>query len=290
MKNLRFQPTHGSPEYIRALIARDVIDAVMIPYNILGYHLLSYPPPLDRPLESLPRNQQEIFPLCQEHDVGVMIMKPLGGGLLCTSKAFPPRHNAHGALRGMTAADILRSVLVHPAVACVLPGTASVEEAEQNASSGYAPIAVNAATEAQLAGVITDLKATVCSRCGECDALCSQGLAVSSVFWAGLFHLHPSGVLEQPDNIEYFRQHPSLESICSTCPDVTCVCPAGIDIPRSLGAMHVQMVGLMRDGLIAAPPSSPGAICGDAGFGARIVSRDIPGQSHLIPGAHNDAQ
>jgi aryl-alcohol dehydrogenase-like predicted oxidoreductase len=85
-----FCTTHGSPEYIKGLVSGGIFDAVMIAYNILGYHLLSYPPPPDRPVECLPRNQQEIFPLCREHDVGVMIMKPLGGGLLCTSKAFPP--------------------------------------------------------------------------------------------------------------------------------------------------------------------------------------------------------
>jgi predicted aldo/keto reductase-like oxidoreductase len=271
-----FCTTHGSPEYIKRLVTGGVFDAVMMAYNILGYHLLSYPPPPDRPVESLPRNQQEIFPLCQEHDVGVMIMKPLAGGLLCTSKAFPPRHNWHSTLGTTTASDILRSILIHPEVACVLPGTASVEEAEENALSGYAPIALKGATQAHLTEVVTGLRTTVCSRCGACDTLCSQRLAVSSIFWAGLFHLHPSGVLEQPDNIEYFRQHPSLESICSTCPDVTCMCPAGIDIPQSLATMHSQMVGLMRDGLIPAPDSHRGAIRGDDAFGARIISMDVP--------------
>ena len=89
----------------------------------------------------------------------------------------------------------------------MLPGTASVEEAEENALSRYAPIALEGATQAHLTEVVTDLRTTVCSRCGACDSLCSQRLAVSSIFWAGLFHLHPSGVTEQPDNIEYFRGH-----------------------------------------------------------------------------------
>jgi predicted aldo/keto reductase-like oxidoreductase len=271
-----FCTTHGSPEYIKGLVTGGVFDAVMVSYNILGYHLLSYPPPPDRPVESLPRNQQEIFPLCREHDVGVMIMKPLGGGLLCTSKAFPPRHSWHATLGNSTAGDVLRSILVHPEVACVLPGTASVEEAEENALSGHGPIALNGATRALLTEVVADLKTTVCSRCGACDTLCSQRLAVSSIFWAGLFHLHPSGVLEQPDNIEYFRQHPSLESICSTCPDVTCLCPAGIDIPQSLATMHTGMVDLMEGGLIPAPASHQGAIRGDPAFGARIVSLNVP--------------
>jgi predicted aldo/keto reductase-like oxidoreductase len=271
-----FCTTHGSPDYVRRLVTGGVFDAVMIAYNVLGYHLLSYPPPPDRPVESLLRNREEIFPLCREHDVGVMIMKPLGGGLLCTSKAFPPRHNWHNTLGTTTAGDVLRSILTHPEVACVVPGTASVAEAEENASSGCAPVALNAAAQADVTRAVTELRTTVCSRCGACDTLCSQRLPVSSIFWAGLFHLHPSGVLEQPDNIEYFRQHPSLESICSTCPDVTCVCPAGIDIPRSLATMHPQMVSLMREGLISAPESHRGAICGDGAFGARVVSRDIP--------------
>src|SRR4029077_5129461 len=123
-----FCTTHGSPEYIRGLVTGGGFDAFMFASNSLGSHLLSYPPPPDRPVESLPRNQHEIFPLCQKHDVGVMIMKPLGGGLLCTSKAFPPRHNWRSTLGGTTAGDILRSILIHPEVACVLPGTASVEE------------------------------------------------------------------------------------------------------------------------------------------------------------------
>lgn len=271
-----FCTAHGSPEYVTRLIASGAFDAVMIAYNILGYHLLSYPPPPGRPVESLPRNREEIFPLCREHDIGLMIMKPLAGGLLCPSKAFPPRNDGHAAPGAPTARDVLRSILEQPEVACVLPGTASVDEAEQNARSGHAPIALAGSGHAKLATLVTGLRTTVCSRCGKCDDLCSQKLPVSSIFWAGLFHLHPSGVLEQPENIQYFHQHPSLESVCATCPDVTCVCPAGIDIPRSLVAMHAQMVGLMQARVIPAPDSHKGPILGDAAFGARIVSVEIP--------------
>ncbi len=268
--------THGSPEYVGRLVTGGVFDAIMIAYNILGYHLLSYPPPADRPVESLSRNQQEIFPLCREHDIGVMIMKPLAGGLLCGSKAFPPRPGWHGTPGATSARDILRSILVHPEVACVMPGTASIEEAEENALSGHAPIALPHATESYLTDVVAGLKTAVCSRCGVCDTLCSQKLPVSSIFWAGLFHVHPSGAFEQPDSIEYFRQHPSLESVCVTCPDITCACPDRIDIPKSLTVMHAQMLDLMHKGLIAPPDSLKREIQGDAGFGARVVSMDVP--------------
>ncbi|HEX5216065.1 MAG TPA: aldo/keto reductase [Vicinamibacterales bacterium] len=270
-----FCTTHGSPEYVARLVTGGVFDAIMLAYNILGYHLLSYPPPPNHAIESLPRNQQEIFPLCREHDVGVMIMKPLAGGLLCASRAFPPRPGWHRTPT-TKAGDILRSILVHPEVACVMPGTASIEEAEENARAGRAPIQLTGSTASHLTDVVAGLKATVCSRCGKCDSTCSQKLPVSSIFWAGLFHVHPSGAFEQPENIEYFRQHASLESVCATCPDVTCVCPDGIDIPRSLTTMHGQMLELMRHGVIAPPESQKHEIRGDAGFGARVVSADVP--------------
>lgn len=268
--------THGTPEYLRQLITCGVFDAVMIAYNILGYHLLSYPPPPDRQRESLPRNQQEIFHLCQEHDVGLMIMKALGGGLLCESKAFPPRHSWKNGVKNVKASDILRSIILNPEVACVMPGTASVEEAEQNALSGYKPLDLDTNKQTQLKEVVIGLKKTVCNRCGECDSLCSQKLLISSIFWASLFHFHPSSVFEQPDNIEYFKLHPQLKCICATCPNMTCTCPEGINIPQNMKDIHSQMVVLMHQGLIPPPDTKKGKICGDSTFGARIVSMDIP--------------
>lgn len=271
-----FCTTHGSPEYVKNLVIREIFDAIMISYNILGYHLLSFPLSPNRHYESLPRNQKEIFPFCREHDVGLMIMKPLGGGLLCESKAFPPLHNWKSVLRDMKSSDILRSVLKNPEVCCVMPGTASVEEAEENALSGYAPIDLNKTKQVTLKKAVINLKKIACSKCGACDAFCSQGLPVSLIFCSFLIHLHPSAVFELPESIEYFRLHPKLEPTCAICPNKTCVCPDGINIPQSLITFHSQMVDLMKRGLIPPPITNREKIYGDNAFGARIVSIDIP--------------
>jgi len=271
-----FCTTHGAPEYIRQLITSGVFDAVMMAYNILGYHLLTCHPPPDRHYESLPRNEKEIFPLCREHDVGVMIMKPLAGGLLCQSDAFPPYGHGKAGPGDLRAADVLRSILLHPEVSCVLPGTASVADAEENALSGYGLMDVGADRGARLKAIVEGLKTTICSRCGACDTMCSQGLAISSIFWAGLMHQYPSAVFEQPESIEYFRLHPQLEPVCAACSTLTCVCPNGINIPRSLKELHFQMVALMRQGLIPPPETCKRKPCGDASFGARMVTVDVP--------------
>lgn len=281
-----FCTTHGAPEFVKQLVTCGVFDAIMVAYNILGYHLLTCNPSPDRHYECLPRNKQEIFPLCREHDVGLMIMKPLAGGLLCENNAFPSRRNGKSAPEHMRAADVLRSILISPEVACVLPGTISIQEAKENALSGYAPIALGSNQKDILDQVVDGLKRTVCSRCGECETLCSQGLPISWIFRAAFINLHPSAVFEALEHMEYFKLHPQLKATCATCPSVTCVCPNGINIPKSLGEIHSKMVDLMGQGLIPPPPTKKGEIHGNGTFGAKIVSLDIPremdpGQTYL---------
>ena len=62
----------------------------MLAYNPLGFHLLSYDTKGAKTFEDIPKTREQIFPLAVQHQVGLLIMKPLAGGLLCESKAFPP--------------------------------------------------------------------------------------------------------------------------------------------------------------------------------------------------------
>src|SRR5262245_51915900 len=243
-----FCTTHGSPEYIAKLVKSGVFDAVMVAYNELGFHLLSYSPPAGRHFESLPRNKLEVFPLCRELDVGVMVMKPLAGGLLCRGQAFPRRYEDDKPRP--RASDVLRSILENPEVTCVVPGTASVEEAEENARAGHTPLEVVPPIRER----VSLLQADICSRCCLCDKQCSQKLRVSWMFRAAYVALHPSETFETWNEVEYFRLHPKDDLACATCSEVTCACPYGIDIPRGLGQLHEQMTDLRDRGLVPAAP------------------------------------
>ena len=273
--------THGSPEYVKKLVCCGVFDAIMIAYNILGYHLLTCSPPPDRHFESLCRNHEEIFPLCREHEVGLMIMKPFGGGLLCRSHAFPPLFPRGKTVEKVSTADVLRSILINPEISCVLPGTASVVEAEENAKSGYA-FSLEKERKDRLNKFVAALKGTVCSRCGHCDAQCSQDLPISWIFRAALINLHPSAVFEQLEHMEYFKLHPQITSVCADCRDVRCRCPNGIDIPLALKDIHHQMLALVQKEVIPPPENRKRSVFGDGTFGARIVSRGIP--EEMLPG------
>lgn len=268
-----FCTCHGEPSFVRRLVESDVFDAVMLSYNPLGFHLLSLSPPAGRHFENLARTRHEIFPLCRERDVGVMVMMPLAGGLLTDSLAFPPDVPAGDP--NIMATDVLRTILEDPNVACVVPGTASIEEAEENARAGHAPLLVSDDARRRLAIRVSEVQTSHCSRCGTCESLCSRGLPVSWLFRAADMAVHRGERFETWEDVEYFRLHPHLDAVCASCTDVTCGCPYGIDIPRSLINVHDEMSSLMKTGLVP-PPQELNLRLGTAEFGARKVSLDIP--------------
>ena len=212
-----FATTHGTPEYLKKLIESGAFDALMVAYNPLGFHLLSYYPGAGKQVEDLLRTREEVFPLARQHDVGLMIMKPLAGGLLCAGKAFPPRARLTSSEAQISAVEILRTILTNPEVASVVPGTASPAEAEENARAGSEPAALEEGMQ-QVHSRVRILDTQLCSRCGHCDALCSQKLPVSWLFRAGYISLFPSETFETPEEFEYFRLHPARDAVCATCP------------------------------------------------------------------------
>jgi predicted aldo/keto reductase-like oxidoreductase len=295
-----FCTTHGSPEYISSLIKSNVFDALMVAYNMLGFHLLSFNPlgnhqddlcllehesmqsgalklPQQRTtFESIPRTREEVFPLARQYDIGLMIMKPLAGGLLCPGKAFPPRAYLTPARAQISAREALRFILTNPEVSCVVPGTASPAEAEENALAGYGDLSLPDQRIDEVKSKVSLFDNTICSRCGLCDSSCSQKLPISWLFRAGYISLYPSETFETQDEFEYFNLHPDRQAACSMCPDVTCHCPHEIDIPAGLSRIHQSMNELMDQGLCPPPRPLQQRIQNGKGYGARIIIRDIP--------------
>jgi predicted aldo/keto reductase-like oxidoreductase len=274
-----FCTTHGTPEYIRGLLERDAFDAIMLAYNPLGFHLLTYNPPKGgRGFESVPANL-ELFDEIRRRDVGLLVMKPLAGGLLCSSLAFPPRVELRPAGTALRAGDVLRTILGHEAVAAVVPGTASVAEAEENARAGHDdPAALPAARRQAVAARVAELQSTLCSRCGRCDDLCSRSLPVSFLFRSSYISAYPSETFETPPQYEYFRLQPQPQATCASCTDVTCACPYGIDIPRSLMRLHEHMGAIAADGGVP-PAGHPLDQPAGTAWAARLVHVSMPAEA-----------
>lgn len=284
-----FCTTHGPPRHLIDVIERDVFDAFMLAYNPLGFHLLSFNPrnlwslagpagdlPEPWEFEDLPQMRTGVFPLLRARDIGLLVMKPLAGGLLCRGKAFPPRAGAPAEMPGLSATGILRAILADPAVSSVVPGTASVAEAEENALAGAGDLALSPDASRLVGERVRALTRSLCSRCGSCDDRCSRRLPVSWLFRAAYIALYPSETFETFDAMEYFTLHPWKECACLACTDVSCTCPQGIDIPGSLHRLHLRMISLAAQGLVSPPPAGDPAPRPSPPASARIVSCEAP--------------
>jgi glutamate-1-semialdehyde aminotransferase len=237
---------------MKEILRRDVFDALMLAYNPLGHHLVTYraktvwefetpPQPVaNYEREDLWRTRDEILPMARERDVGVLLMKPLAGGLLCQGKAFPSRMYRAGLPEYPAPPVILRHLLDTEPVAAVVPGMASVAEVEENVAAGE-----------PVAEPFPILQTALCSRCGDCDDLCSQGLPVSYLFRAAYHYLYPTAPFGISTTLQYFRLHPWEEARCASCTNRTCRCESlGIDIPAELTAIHAKMLELREAGVV----------------------------------------
>ncbi len=283
---------HGTPEQMLALLERDVFDVLMVAHNPLGFHLITFRPetvwqleqppvPLQKPygFEDLRRTATEVLPAARARDVGVLAMKVLAGGLLCAGRAFPGHPYREQLPPVPGADDVLAAALADPAVDAIVVGMASVEEVEQNARVLRSSSAHCAACREQVAAQAADLRQVLCSRCGHCDDLCRHRLPVSFLFRAAYHALYPTAPYEVSGNLQYFRLLADDELPCDTCTAPTCGCPAGIDIPRELRAIHRKMLVLRDAGAVADRNDRREDWITGRPLAAKLVTREIPARA-----------
>ncbi|WP_438396827.1 aldo/keto reductase [Caballeronia sp. DA-9] len=271
-----FAESHGAPEYIKRLIQSKVFDSILLAYNTLGFHALSYYPEPPATFETLSRNKLEIFPLAREHGVSILLMKSLGGGLLCKGKAFAPHARFSTEEQTPTAGDVLRHLLLDPDITAVVPGTASVEEAEENAKAGFTKPPFGPEQARQVEASSAQMQQTLCTRCGHCDSLCSHNLPVSWLFRDAYVSTIAAETFETLDRLQYFHLHPGEVSTCSTCNDVTCKCPSGLDIKHSLTLVHSVMLDIRKKGLLPLTPAQSALQQPRGPWRVRLFQTEVP--------------
>lgn len=102
---------HHIPALIKAVKTNE-FDTVQVPYNMT--HTLA----------------EELFDICKENDIGIMIMKPLGGGFLIDPKIYgeTPKKGAEY----MTAENVLRFILSNKKIHTTLIGMRETRQVQEN--------------------------------------------------------------------------------------------------------------------------------------------------------------
>ena len=206
---------HRDLETMRAAIRSDEFETLMVAYS-----------PLDQ--EGV---GEEILPMAKEHDMGVIIMKPLSGGLLCL-----PEHEREKVERDPIVSGSLRFVVSSENVTLAIPGMQRMREVEENIPVGDMP-EMSEDEKAELLKSIGALRKKyrydqVCLRCGYCQP-CPQGVVIPTVFRALDMYRNYSENLKHL-GLELYASLEVKADACEECEQCMEKCPASLNIPEML--------------------------------------------------------
>jgi predicted aldo/keto reductase-like oxidoreductase len=209
---------HRELRVMREAIQSGLFDTIMLAYSVLDQEGV----------------EAEILPLARQHDLGVIIMKPLSGGQLVR-----PAEQRRPGLGGADAiiAGSLRYCLSNPNVSCVIPGMISAQQVRENAAIAdpFTPLTNEEASELrrQIAAMGRDFRyGQLCLRCGYCLP-CPAEINIPEVMRA------MDMKTGYPDELRYlgdelFASLPVKPDACLDCGQCEERCVAGLPIRERL--------------------------------------------------------
>ena len=102
---------------------------------------------------------EALIPLCQKRDVGVIAMKPVGGG-------------------NFSNAPLAIKWCLNQPISVAIPGMAALQEVEQNVSVALGDLTLTAADRAECERMKSELDDRTCRKCGYCEP-CPNGVRTS---------------------------------------------------------------------------------------------------------------
>jgi len=140
--------SHRYRETMKLGIESGEFEAIMVAYNILNDELVD----------------EDVMPLAKEHDIGVIVMKPLAGGVL----AAPPEEVDFEGKITVSATQALRFVLANDAVTLAIPGMTKVSELRENVQVGETFQKMSEEEKKELVKAAEALGRELCRGCGYC--------------------------------------------------------------------------------------------------------------------------
>ncbi len=207
---------HRHHAAIRRAIESDLFETIMLAYN-----------PIDEE-----GTGPELIPLAAKHDMGIIIMKPLSGGLLISPPGSPKPDGLDPVVAGT-----LRGIAANLHVTTVIPGMISPQQVDENFRAMTTAHEYSEAARRHLFETIAAMKkemryGQLCLSCGYC-APCRQGIDIPKVFRA--LYMHQSYPEDQRFmGKELFDELAIPPDACEECGDCLERCPAGIDIPSRM--------------------------------------------------------
>jgi predicted aldo/keto reductase-like oxidoreductase len=221
--------SHGTPETMAALVRSGEFATLMVAYNLVDYHVETYA----QPLEDMARIRNEILPLAQQYDVGVVAMKPLAGGLLVAHRS-PLFRGLSSQTLAISPQQAISYLLMNPGFASALVGMCSMEELEENVVAGEAPLSLSVEEAAGLLEEATKLGTDFCRRCAHCEP-CPEGIQIAKFFRVVYMARVPSQSVRKAA-LALLETMPVMPEFCTACGVCEERCPYELAIAEKLEA------------------------------------------------------
>ena len=208
---------HRYHDTLEKAILSGRFEVLMVAYNVLNDELMD----------------ERILPLAKEHDLGTLIMKPLGGGVL-GARPEGLKFGGEAASRAITVADAIAFVLANRNVDCAVVGMTSVAELQEDVAAAEEACKLTPERAAELVAAAERFGKDFCRGCGYCLP-CPQGIIIPVV----LRHLF---YYKKYDLQAWARRRYSVVEVkadsCVACGDCTERCPYELKISELLEEAH----------------------------------------------------
>lgn len=182
--------TLHSVDLFEKALQMDWVETIMFPYNII-------------------ENQgQALIAQCTQKNIGFIAMKPLAGGAIDDAQLA------------------IRFLVNDPNVSVVIPGMATIEEAQQNILSAASGLPLTAQEQEKAEQIRRELGTNFCRRCRYCEP-CSAGISICSVLLLDGYY-HRYGL--QDWAIARYNAMPAKASDCIGCGICETRCPYNLPI------------------------------------------------------------
>ena len=183
---------HRRETLVRAVEQGGEFATVQVPFNLVETEAL-----------------EELFPRCRERDVGIIAMKPVGGG-------------------NFTNAPLAIKWCLSQPISTAIPGMATVEEVEQNLAVVLAGEQLTSEERAELERMHSELDQRTCRRCRYCEP-CPNGVQIQVL-------LHGRTIIRRM-GVARFKSWGAKEIIasadnCIECGECLTKCPYQLPIPE----------------------------------------------------------
>jgi hypothetical protein len=182
---------HRRETLIRAVERCDEFASVQVPFNLVERDILD-----------------TLVPLCRQRDVGVIAMKPVGGG-------------------NFTNAPLAIKWCINQPITTAIPGMAKVEEVEADVPVAYGDLRLTAAEATAVERMQSELDQRTCRRCRYCEP-CPHGVQIGML-------LHGRTIIRRMGVARFFdfgaKKVIASAAGCVECRECIAKCPYQLPIP-----------------------------------------------------------